>query len=326
MVRRFNGRAMWLMACALFAVLAVAMPATAQSTGMIKGVVTDDKNQPVDGAKVIIEMAGGTGRRFETKTDKKGEYIQIGLTSGTYNVRAEKDKLGSAPSPASVRANTQQTVNLVVTAGAGAAGAEAQAKAAALKKVFEEGVALSSAGKHADAVAKFQEAANMSPSCYDCYNNIGYSYSQTKEWDKAEAAYKKSIEIKADDAAAYNGLATVYNAQRKLDLASEAAGKAAQLASVLGASGGGAGNAAALYNQAVILFNQGKTAEAKPLLEQAVAADPNNPDAHYLLGMTLVGIDPAKAVPEFETFLKLSPDGPADKVKTANDVIAAFKK
>ncbi|MDR1988715.1 MAG: tetratricopeptide repeat protein [Acidobacteriaceae bacterium] len=326
MVRRYSGRPMGLVACAVFAVLAMAVPAMAQSTGMIKGVVTDDKNQPVEGAKVTIEMVGGTARRFESKTDKKGEYVQIGLPSGNYNVHAEKDKLGTAPASTAVRANTQQTVNLTLTAGAGAGAADARAKADALKKVFEEGVALSSAGKHPEAITKFQEAATMSATCYDCYNNIGYSYAQTKDWEKAEAAYKKSIEIKGDDAAAWNGLATVYHAERKLDLAAEAASKASQLSSVLGASGGASGNAAALYNQAVILFNQGKTTDAKPLLEQAVAADPSNADAHYLLGMTLVGIDPTKAVPEFEAFLKLSPNGPADKVKTANDVIAAFKK
>jgi tetratricopeptide (TPR) repeat protein len=300
----------------------MAVPATAQSTGMIKGVITDAENKPVEGAKVIIEMAGGTGRRFETKSDKKGEYVQIGLTSGSYNVSAEKDKLAAPPTTAAVRANTQQTVNLTLAAGA-AGGSEA---AEALKKTFEEGVALSNAGDHPGAIAKFEEAAKLSPTCYDCYNNIGYSYSQAKDWDKAEAAYKKSVEIKGDDAAAWNGLATVYNSQRKSDLASAAAAKAAELSSVLGASGGAAGNAAALYNQAVILFNQGKTAEAQPLLEQAVAADPNNADAHYLLGMTLVGVDPTKAVPEFEAFLKLSPNGPADKVTTANQVISSFKK
>ena len=57
----------------------------------------------------------------------------------------------------------------------------------------------------------------MSPACNDCFDNVGAIYAQTKEWDKAEVAYKKAIEIKADDAAAYNGLANVYNAQRKFD-------------------------------------------------------------------------------------------------------------
>ena len=42
--------------------------------------------------------------------------------------------------------------------------------------------------------------------------------------DAAEAAYKKAIEIKPDYAEAYNGLANVYNATRKFDLAAAASG------------------------------------------------------------------------------------------------------
>ena len=94
MVRRISGRPSWLFAAALVASLVAAVPAFAQSTGMVKGVVIDDKGQPVADAKVTIEMNGGTGRKFETKTNKKGEYIQIGLGSGSYKVTAEKDKLG----------------------------------------------------------------------------------------------------------------------------------------------------------------------------------------------------------------------------------------
>jgi hypothetical protein len=94
---------MWLSFLAVCAVLAMVLPVAAQSTGTMKGVVNDDKGQPVDGAKVVIEMNGGTGRRFETKTNKKGEYFQIGLNPGSYKVTAEKDKLASAPVTLTVR-------------------------------------------------------------------------------------------------------------------------------------------------------------------------------------------------------------------------------
>lgn len=324
MVRRTNGRPNWLSVFAVLAALALAVPAFAQSTGMVKGMVTDDQGQPVENAKVTIEMTGGTGRRFETKTDKKGEFIQIGLASGAYRVTAEKDKLASAPAPVNVRANTTQQANLMLGVASAAASKEALAKTAELKKVFEEGVALSSAGNHDQAIEKFTAAAALSPTCYDCYNNIGFSHSQKKEWDKAEAAYKKSVEIKADDAAAYNGLATVYNAERKFDLAAEASAKASQYAGVLGAAGGSAGNADALYNQGVILFNGGKAAEAQPIFESAVQANPNHAEAHYMLGMTMVGTDPAKAVPEFEAYLKLAPTGP--NAAMAKQFVDALKK
>ncbi len=323
MVRRMNGRPAWLPVFAVLAALAFAMPVLAQSTGMVKGVVTDDKGQPVEGAKVTIEMTGGTGRRFETKTNRKGEYIQIGLNSGAYKVTAEKEKLASAPSNVNVRVNSAQETNLVLGVASAAGSKEALAKTEELKKAFDEGVTLSSAGNHDQAIEKFTAAAALSPTCFDCYNNIGYSYSQKKEWDKAEAAYKKSIELKADDAAAYNGLATVYNAQRKTDLAIEASAKASQLSGVIGAAGGSGGNADALYNQGVILFNGGKAADAVPIFEQAVKANPSHAEAHYMLGMSLAGSDPAKAASAMEEYLKLAPSGP--NAATAKQLLDALK-
>ena len=88
MVRRICGRPSWLFIVVAVAALAVARPVAAQSTGMVKGMVSDDKGQPVEGAKITIEMTGGTGRRYETKTDKKGQYMQIGLSSGQYKITA----------------------------------------------------------------------------------------------------------------------------------------------------------------------------------------------------------------------------------------------
>src|SRR3954465_9978855 len=153
MVRQVNGRPTWLLMFAVFAALAIAIPAAAQSTGMVKGVVVDDKGQPVEGAKVTIEMTPGTGRRFETKTNKKGEFVQIGLNSGAYKVTAEKEKLASAPATVNARVNQTAETELVLGVASAAATKEGVEKAATLKKTFEEGVALSQAGKHDEAIA-----------------------------------------------------------------------------------------------------------------------------------------------------------------------------
>lgn len=316
MVRRFAG----LQQVAMLAILvaAFAVPAAAQS-GVVKGVVADTKGQPVEGAKVTIEMTGGTGRRFETKTNKKGEYVQIGLSPGSYKITAEKDALVSQPANVPVRSGRPSDVNLVVGAAGGAAGA----RAAELKKLFDEGVALSTAGNHAGAIEKFNAAAAISPTCYDCHNNVGFSYFQLKDYDNAEAAYKKSVEVKADDAAGYQGLANVYNAQRKFDLAAEATGKAQQYSATLPAGQGGGADAS--FNQGVILWNAGKIADAKKAFEAAVQADPNHAEAHYQLGMALVNEgNLAGAATEFETYLKLAPAGP--NAATAKSLVAQLKK
>jgi tetratricopeptide (TPR) repeat protein len=269
MVRRFSGRLSWVVAAAFTASLVAAVPASAQSTGMVKGVVADDKGQPVDGAKVTIEMNGGTGRKFETKTNMKGEYIPIGLASGSYTVVAEKDKLASAPATVSVRANTTQDANLVLAMASAAATKEAQAKNAAITKVFDEGVQLSNAGQHDQAIAKFNEAIAIIPTCYNCYNNIAFSYSAKKDWANAEAAYKKSIEVKADDAAAYVGLAGIYFNTGKAPDAKPLVEKAVSI---------DPSNADAHYILGMTLVAE-SPAKAKTEFEEFVKLAPNAPNA-----------------------------------------------
>jgi tetratricopeptide (TPR) repeat protein len=329
MVRRLNGRLPWLVLCAAVLTLALVSPALAQSTGMVRGVVKDASGKPVDGAKISID-ADANNRHFETKSDKKGEFIQIGLAPGAYKVTAEKDKVVSAPTPVTVRIAAASPITLVLGGGAAGGGVppEMAAKTAALKKTFEEGVTASRAGNHDAAIASFQAAAELNPSCFDCYYNIAFSESQKKDYDKAEAAYKKAIELKADYAEAYSGLANVYNATRKFDLAAAASSKAMELSGSGAAGAAGGGNADAMFNQGVILWNSGKIAEAKKQFEGAVAANPNHAEAHFQLGMTLVneGTPPAlaAAATEFETYLKLAPAGPNSA--TAKAVLGSLPK
>jgi tetratricopeptide (TPR) repeat protein len=309
MVRRLNGRPTWLSMFAVLALLAVATPVAAQAR--VQGVVKDDKGQPVEGAVVMIDKTDpGRAVHFEAKTNRRGEFIQIGLPSGAYRMTAEKDNLGSAPATFTVRQTS--AINMDLTLNMAAAAVAAQQ--AATNKVFQEGVALLDAGNRAGAVEKFTAAAESSPSCNTCYDNIGTIYVQDKEYDKAEVAFKKAIEINANDADAYNGLASVYNGQRKFEEAANASKKAAELSG--GLAGAGGGNADSLYNQGVALFNGGKSAEAKGLFEQAIAANPNHADAHYMHGMTLVAENPSAARAEFEKYLELAPTGKnADNAK-----------
>jgi tetratricopeptide (TPR) repeat protein len=323
MVRRVNGRPTWMLVVMVLAAVAFAVPALAQN-GMVKGTVRDEQGQIVEGARVTIAQSGGTGRKFETRSDRKGEFIQIGLPSGAYSVSAEKEKLASMPASVNVSASRPAEVSLVVTAAAGANTKASQEAAAALKKVFEEGVTASNAGNHNAAIEKFQQGIAQNANCADCYNNIGFSYMQLKDYEKAEAAYKKATEIRPNDAAAYNGLANLYNAQKKFDEAAAASAKATQLSGAGGAAGGG-GSADALYNQGVILWNGGKIAEAQKAFADAVAANPNHAEAHYQLGMALVNAGKLpEAATEFETYLKLSPDGP--NAATAKGLVAQLKK
>ena len=189
MFRRNRSRHLWLI---VLAVLAFAMPAAAQD-GSAQGKITDAMGQPVAGAKITIEFIG-SGRKFETKSEKDGTYLQVGLIQGQYMITAEKDGVGKVTRTVMIRGARRNNIDVVIAAGAGAATADP--KLIEANKIINEGVTLSQAGSQDEAIAKFNEALALNPKCFDCFFNIGAASAQKKDYDKAIEAYNKSIEIK----------------------------------------------------------------------------------------------------------------------------------
>ena len=307
-------------ALALALVFGLASAALAQS-GQLRGKVLDAEGKPVQGAQIVIEYAEGVTRKFEVKTDRRGEFIQIGLQPGAYRVTATVEKLGSFTQNTRVSLSKPAEVLFEFKPGAGGGDPAAAAKAAALKKAFEEGVAATQAKNFDLAIQKFEEAAGVLPSCFDCYYNIGYAHSQKKDEKAAEAAWLKAVELKPDYSEALNALATLYNNQKRFDEASAMSAKAAAAGGVIG----GTGNADAIYNQGIILWNQGKIAEAKVKFEETLKANANHPEANFQLGMALLneGNIPG-AITSFEKYLQLAPEG--QFAAQAKGMLAQLKK
>jgi Tfp pilus assembly protein PilF len=313
----------------LAAAVVLAMSASALAQSVVRGKVVDAQQRPVADAVVLFE-AEGANRKMETKTDKNGDFLQVGLQSGSYKVTASKDGVGAQTLPATVRQGPNQPLNFTIAPGGGGGAAanvspEERKKQLAVQAAAAEGVAAFNAGNNDVAITKFTEVLAIQPACVDCHLTLGQAYTRLKKYDEAEAAYKKAIELKADSAEAYTGLTTVYYAQRKFDLAAQASAEAAKYS---GGAAGGGGSAEALFNQGVVLFNAQKFAEAKTQFEAAVKADPNLAMAQYQLGMTAVNLgDFATAVTALEAYLKIDPNGSkAAEVKTALPALQGMVK
>jgi len=285
-------------------------PALAQS--VVRGKVNDAQGKPVQDATVLFE-AVDANRKTQTKTDKNGDFLQVGLSSGAYKVTASKDKVGTQTLNANVRQGPNNPMAFTLSATSGVSAGDKEA-AAAIQASAGAAVEAMKAGRHDEAIAKFQEVIAKVPTCSDCYYNIGVSQMAKQQQSEAEASFKKAIELKPDNADAYTALANLYNSQKKFDLAAEASANAAKYSGA-----GGGGNAESSYNQGVILFNAGKFAEAKTQFEAATKADPNHAMAQYQLGMTSLNLGQIPdAVAALEAYLKVDPNGPkAGEVKAA---------
>jgi tetratricopeptide (TPR) repeat protein len=287
-------------------------------TGMIKGKVVDAEKKPVDGAKVTVQQVD-TNSKFELKTKKNGEYMQIGVPPGNYKVTVEKDGLSATKT---TRISLDLTeLDFTLTKGGSTEGmskedaAKVAAKNEAIRAAFKEGATLSNAGKHDEAIAKFNEVLKDVPKCAECYIGIGASNAAKKDYAAAEAAYKKAIELDPNMVDAYNGLATVYNDQKKFTEAQAMSAEGMKRAT----AGGGSGSADALYNAGVIAWNANDFPKAQEQFAAAVAANPNHAESHFMLGRVYLNLGKLpEAAKEFEAYTKIAPNGPNAKEAASN--------
>lgn len=314
----------WTAAVTLIAAVAFGVPAFAQSTGMVKGKVMDAANQPVDGAKVVIEFADGMNRRYEVKTNKKGEFIQIGLQPGNYKVVASKEGVGTQGFDVRVRLGTPLEVNFVLSP-AGPGGAPMSKEDVEFRKLFQEGVAALTSNDFDTALAKFQQTVATRADCFQCHLGLGEAYRGKDDFANAEAEFKKAAEMKPDAPEPYRALRDMYNGQKKFD---EAAAMAEEANKRGGGTAAAGGSAPDLYNQAATFWNAGKFNEAKQALDQALAIDANHADSHFLMGKVLVNQGQLpEALNHLEQYLQFAPNGQnAGEAKTLVDALKATIK
>ena len=138
-------------------------------------------------------------------------------------------------------------------------------------------------------------------------------YWKQERWPEALEYALKSVELNPDDTlisqvlyAAYSGLG------RKKEAAEILATMAADDPEKAGKN---------LFNQAADLYNQGDTAGATPILEQVVAADPNNGKAYYMLGLCYISEGAnEEAKVALNKFMEIAPNDP--DVATAKEMIS----
>ena len=292
----------------------LAPSAFAQGGARLFGVVTDHEGTPVEGATVLIEFTGGLNRTFELTTNDAGEYLQVGLGRGSYDVTFVKEGIGGEK--VSITLIGRQELELdqqflapgeFERAGLSEEDLAKLETAEATSGAFTDGVAAARAGNLDEAVELFTEAVKLTPDCSGCFRNLGIVEFQRENYDAAESALRQATELNPDDAEAFDGLADLYNAQSRFDEAGEASAAARRLS---GGAAGGEGDAGGLFDQGLIAWNSGRIDEARGLFEQTLALDPDHGEANYWMGMaSLNGGQIPEAVTFMRTYLEREPDG-----------------
>jgi tetratricopeptide (TPR) repeat protein len=294
----------------------VARPAEAQ-TGTARGKVFDAQGQPVADARVLIEFLGGITRKFEVKTNKKGEYMQVGMQPGPYRFTASKEGFQPAVAEVRIMLGDATIIPELKLVSAAQAAQQPGSAAAELRESFQKAVALQGEGKLAEAEAAYRAILEKMPDVPEVYQNLGAILLERKDYAGAEALYLKGLELKPDSTDLSTQLARLYQETGQPEKAMEVISRSA---------GANPDDAKAQFNRGIFLLNAYKNEEAIAAFEAAVAADPSMAEAYYRLGALMVGQGKIpEAISNLERYLSMSPADEQNRA-TAEGLLKALKK
>ncbi len=319
------------------AAMAIAVSAFAQ-TGGLTGKCLGEDGKPLVGYTVQVDRQEMKWSQH-TKTNKKGEYVYIGLSPATYKVTLlspagqqvffQTQHVGIGD-PTEVNFDlAKEKANTMKEHPEEAKKVEEdqknQKQFTGLKATFDQAAALFQAKQYAESAAMFEKALPLAKdkNVPIVLSQMAQAYAKAADVDpnrdarlqdqqKAIDTYQKAMAISPNDAGLHNNLGSIYANMGKVDDAKAEFQKAADLDPTH------AGNY--YYNLGVVMVNQGKMDDAAVALKKATDIDPNNANAFYWYGMALLGKAETKpdgsvvpvpgTIEAFQTYLKLQPNGP----------------
>lgn len=270
--------------------------------GKLKGVVTDQDGNPLEGVTVKLYCERGASG-FEVKTDKDGEWKAFYIRGGPYDIDFEKlgympkkidaniSEFGKNPD---IAITLQKIEGLVVTDD--------------LKEDLQKGNDLYDQGKYGEAIQSYLAIIEKNPETYIIYRNIGNCYFQMEEYEKAEEYYQKVLEDDPDDTESILGIGNTYanrgNDQKALEWYNKIEFEKIS-------------DALVLYNIGSNFYSQGQYQEALKYYRKSVEIRSDFQDALYQLGLVNLTLgNNREAIDVFQEYLKYDSDsGRADQVR-----------
>ena len=301
-----------LLTVGLLAVLAFASAEARAQTGTARGNVVDEQGQPVADAKVEIEFQGGVTRRLATKTNKKGEYVQVGLSAGLYRFTVSKDGYQTTYVESRVSLGDAAAIPEVKLAKpSGPKGG-----AGDLAGTFTVASALAKDGKLDEAEAAFKEILAKNPSIVEAHFNLGFIAFLKKDWPAAQAEYQKATELRPTYADAWVGLARAYLESDQKDKAMEVMKQA---------SAANENDPNIQFNLGVFYLNAQQLDDAEAVFKRVQGLAPSNNETDYYLATIAINKgQTADCIAYLEKYLASSPTN-AKNVATAQGLLSALK-
>jgi Flp pilus assembly protein TadD len=288
------------LALALVLVFASAANLFAVGEARLNGRVLDAAGNPIADAKITVTAMSGKTFKKTFNSNAKGEYA-IFLIDGTiqYEFLFEKEGLAGYKEVMKLKLIPEKNIKDITLGKGGAVASVAvvDAKPDPSVVAYNEGVQLINAGDEKGGIAKIEEALTLNDDLTAGHIALAKLYTKNKEWQKAITHAERALVLSPDESDMNTVLFQAYDKTGNKAKAAEYKSKAPA-------------NARILFNDAAKLINEGKAAQAEPMLRQVVELEPDFAPGHYELGMLLAGMSKnADARTHLQKYLELEPNG-----------------
>jgi Tfp pilus assembly protein PilF len=308
-------------AASLLALACFALPAHAQSTGVVTGRVTNSQGQPQ--AVLVHLLAEGDIPAGDAYTDSNGYYVVMGLSNGTFAVVVEAEgykpfrqttRLDNVLQPrGQVMVVLEPAAKEAATTGPIIPGSKSSGELNAKHplppfdpkavKEFDKGNKEQQRGNSQAALERYQKALRIDANFYPALNNMGTLFEQQGNHAQAKAAFVKAREINPDDGEAYINLGHVLYEEGQFRAAVDQLNQGLQRSPQ---------SAVGNFFLGSVYYKLRETEKAEPLLKQACALDPKHmsPAHLQLANLYLQRHDYEAAKVQLRTFLEMNPTTP----------------
>jgi tetratricopeptide (TPR) repeat protein len=263
------------LALALFILCAFVSPTLAQ-TGLMTGIVYDDRGEPLRGATMRAENPAAYPRTLTTTSDQKGRISLVGLRSGQWHFTVEfpgfqpstfampisAASASRPPRPVIIR---MERIASLILAGP-LAGVD-------VKLLRTDLVAADEAYAKGDfdaAIAGYSAALTKAPALTSIGLQLGSAYRQKNDTAKAVEAFETVLKSDPANGTALFELGDIRQSEGQLDAARDYYQKAATADPAW---------AKPVLQLGILASNQGQTDAAVAQLKKVLTVDPKSPEA-----------------------------------------------
>ena len=309
-----------------FLIIAYTASQAGRGTARVNGVVVDENSNPINSAKIVIQLQENEEIKRQTTSNKKGEWAVLGLGTGMWRVIASAEGYVQIYVDVYVR-QLERNPKITLTLKKIQTIDEVVLPDDSFLNLLDKANELATEKRYDEAIAYYEQVLEKNPELYQVHLSIGNCYIEEGELDKAIEEYGKVLEQSQKDASkgkemaakALAGMGECYLKKGDFETAQNYFRQSIESYPE---------NEIIAYNVGEICFSNQKIDDAIRYFERASQIKADWPPPYLKLGYSFLNKgDYDKAILNLKKFLEVDPQSPeAPTIRKTIEYLEKIKK